>query len=181
MNDGRWRWAAIGIVSGWPLVCHAQPSPPVLPNPSPPSQEQPVIVAPPPAGAALPPVEPIVSDSEFKAAIPPVSPDDDPELTRPLEPIAAFERQTGTAPAADAELGRPLPPLETFDVAPARFTETEQPTGAVDLVYQVQLAGLDAGAWFHPRFAGTRIPTLEQAIAAWQADGQQADTADVLA
>ncbi|MCK6487627.1 MAG: glycerophosphodiester phosphodiesterase [Planctomycetes bacterium] len=37
-----------------------------------------------------------------------------------------------------------------------------------------QLAGLDAGAWFHPRFAGTRIPTLEQAIAAWQADGQQA-------
>lgn len=37
-----------------------------------------------------------------------------------------------------------------------------------------QLAGLDAGAWFHPRFAGTRIPTLEQAIAAWQAAGQQA-------
>lgn len=36
------------------------------------------------------------------------------------------------------------------------------------------LAQLDAGAWFHPRFAGTRIPTLEQAITAWQQAGQQA-------
>lgn len=36
------------------------------------------------------------------------------------------------------------------------------------------VAGLEAGAWFAPRFAGTHIPTLEQAIAAWQRDGQQA-------
>lgn len=27
-----------------------------------------------------------------------------------------------------------------------------------------ELADLDAGSWFHPRFAGTRIPTLEEAI-----------------
>ncbi len=36
------------------------------------------------------------------------------------------------------------------------------------------VAGLEAGAWFAPRFAGTRIPTLEQAVAAWQRDGQLA-------
>lgn len=33
------------------------------------------------------------------------------------------------------------------------------------------LAGLDVGAWFHPRFAGTRIPTLAQALACWQEHG----------
>lgn len=36
------------------------------------------------------------------------------------------------------------------------------------------VTALEAGAWFAPRFTGTRIPTLEQAIAAWQRDGQQA-------
>lgn len=36
------------------------------------------------------------------------------------------------------------------------------------------LAGLDAGAWFAPGFTGTRIPTLAEAIACWQAHGLQA-------
>lgn len=36
-----------------------------------------------------------------------------------------------------------------------------------------QVATLDAGAWFHPRFAGTRVPTLEAAIACWQRLGLQ--------
>lgn len=36
------------------------------------------------------------------------------------------------------------------------------------------LARLDAGRWFHPRFAGTRIPRLDEAIACWQDHGQQA-------
>lgn len=40
-------------------------------------------------------------------------------------------------------------------------------TGGEGLVGEVpwaQLAGLDAGAWLHPRFAGTRIPTLAQVL-----------------
>lgn len=36
------------------------------------------------------------------------------------------------------------------------------------------LADVDAAARFHPRFAGTRIPTLAQAIAWWQEHGVQA-------
>ncbi len=35
----------------------------------------------------------------------------------------------------------------------------------------VDLAGMDAGAWFHPRFAGTRIPNLVQALVCWQEHG----------
>lgn len=37
-----------------------------------------------------------------------------------------------------------------------------------------KVATLEAGAWFHPRFAGTRVPTLEQAIACWLGHRQQA-------
>jgi glycerophosphoryl diester phosphodiesterase len=36
------------------------------------------------------------------------------------------------------------------------------------------LSRFDAGSWFHPRFAGTRVPTLEQAIGCWHGHGQQA-------
>ena len=37
-----------------------------------------------------------------------------------------------------------------------------------------QLAELDAGAWFHSRFSGTRIPRLEPAISDWRQLGLQA-------
>jgi len=46
--------------------------------------------------------------------------------------------------------------------------------GPVAAATWAELATLDAGAWFHPRFSGTRIPTLEQAISTWQKLGLQA-------
>lgn len=46
--------------------------------------------------------------------------------------------------------------------------------GRVADVRLADLAGLDAGAWFHRRFAGTRVPTLGEAMVAWQEAGQQA-------
>ena len=55
---------------------------------------------PPPADVALPEVAPIISDEEFKASIPPISAEDDPELDKPLESIAEFERRQAEAAKA---------------------------------------------------------------------------------
>ncbi|WP_374396732.1 autotransporter assembly complex family protein [Sphingopyxis sp.] len=55
---------------------------------------------PPPADVALPEVAPIISDEEFNASIPPISAEDDPELDRPLESIAEFERRQAEAAKA---------------------------------------------------------------------------------
>jgi len=61
---------------------------------------------PPPADAQLPDVAPIISDDEFREAIPPISAEDDPELDKPLESIAEFEaRQAAAAKAAAAKSG----------------------------------------------------------------------------
>jgi translocation and assembly module TamA len=68
--------------------------------------------APPP-----PPAEdttPIVPDSQFDAALPPL----DPELGRPLEPLAPLEPADAAAPPADPALAEPLPPLSSFDIQP---------------------------------------------------------------
>ena len=65
--------------------------------------------------------EPIVSDSQFEEALPPL----DPELNRPLEPIdpnaPPFPPVPGPvedAPLGDPALTEPLPPLSEFDVQP---------------------------------------------------------------
>lgn len=47
------------------------------------------------------PADKIISDDEFEAAIPPVPVADDPELSRPLESIEAFERRLAADRAAD--------------------------------------------------------------------------------
>lgn len=47
-------------------------------------------------------------------------------------------------------------------------------SGLVASTPAADLAGLDAGGWFAPRFAGTRIPTLEQALERFQRHGMQA-------
>lgn len=57
---------------------------------------------PPPPEAELPAVEPIISDEEFKSAIPPISAENDPELDKPLESIAEFERRQAGAVKAKA-------------------------------------------------------------------------------
>lgn len=56
--------------------------------------------SPPPPDANLPPVEPIISDSEFRRSIPAIALDDDPELSRPLESIAEFEQRQADETAA---------------------------------------------------------------------------------
>ena len=64
---------------------------------------------------------PIVPDSQFEQALPPL----DPALSQPLEPIdpnaPPFPPVPGPVenpPAGDAALGEPLPPLSSFDVQP---------------------------------------------------------------
>ncbi len=59
----------------------------------------------PPPGADLPPVEPIITDSEFNEAIPDLG-EDDPELMRDLESIEDFERRFAEAEAAAAAEAR---------------------------------------------------------------------------
>ena len=83
-----------------------------LPAPAPASQ--PAVPAPPP-DAALPAIEPIISDAEFEAAVPPLDPAGDAELLGPLESIDAFEQrllaeQAGAEADADPESGE-APPL----------------------------------------------------------------------
>ncbi len=81
---------------------------------------------PPPPGASLPQVEPIIEDEEFRKAIPPISAEDDPELDRPLESIAEFERrqaakerEEGDDAAVPVAGGTPVPALADGDTAEA--------------------------------------------------------------
>ena len=75
-------------------------------------------VAPPPANAKLPAVEPVICLDEFNREVPPLGPDD-PELQRPLESMGEFEQillsgQGATvAPGSDAE--RTVNGLSGFD------------------------------------------------------------------
>ena len=121
-----------------------------------------------PAGS-LPAVETIIPDQEFNAAIPALSPDDDPELNQPLESIDEFERRLKSAaavpPAApgaqaaavpplavpsDPELLRPLPPLAEFKIAPVEFAQGAEDAEVVELAYQVQVDGLEITAQQSP-------------------------------
>lgn len=87
--------------------------------------------APPPPEVRLPEVAPIIGEDEFEDAIPPISAEDDPELDRPLESIAEFERRqaerarqdgarqdTGTEGAAPPAVDdTPAPALADGDAA----------------------------------------------------------------
>lgn len=103
-----------------------------------------------------PPDEPIVSDSQFDEALPPL----DPELTRPLEPIETFNlpgqppavAPDGTlAPPADPPpddpaLSEPLPPLSSFDVAtpPAIAESGDEDEAVARIRYTLSVEGLDS-------------------------------------
>ena len=83
----------------------------------------------PPADFQFPDVAPIISDEEFEKTIPPIAAEDDPELNRPLESIAEFEKRQSAAGAAatgavaDAATpvagGVPVPALADGDAAEA--------------------------------------------------------------
>lgn len=90
--------------------------------------------------------EPIISDAEFEAALPPL----DPELSTPLEPLESFDLEGGTeslpeeelpVPPADPELLSPLPPLATFDVTTPE--PSGEDTGPTTVGYTFGVAGLE--------------------------------------
>jgi len=95
--------------------------------------------------------EPIISDSQFEEALPPL----DPELGAPLEPIEPIDPAAPPfppvpgpvedAPLGDPALAEPLPPLSTFDVqpvgeAPADGDSDEPPP----IRYTLAVEGLEA-------------------------------------
>jgi len=135
------------------------------------SGTEPAAIPAPPDGAELPAVEPIIPDIEFEQAIPDVDAASDPELDRPLETIEEFEKRTsrddariepslhepaladgdrleeiGDAPVSDTELEKPLPPIEQFELAPVQFSEDKDASEAPEIVYKLEIDGLDAAA-----------------------------------
>ena len=59
----------------------------------------------PPADAALPQVEPVIPDDQFKDAVPEFTPAEQNELNTPLESIEEFERRLDAKPAPDTAAG----------------------------------------------------------------------------
>jgi translocation and assembly module TamA len=90
---------------------------------------------------------PIVPDSQFEQALPPL----DPALNEPLEPLdpAAPPFPPVPGPVEDTPLGdpaiaEPLPPLSTFDVQPAAETEAQAEAEAPPPVrYTLVVQGLE--------------------------------------
>ncbi|MBK6414339.1 MAG: BamA/TamA family outer membrane protein [Sphingopyxis sp.] len=113
-----WTTAAIG---------QSVAPPQVVPTVEPASDTSIAAPTPPPPDIQFPEVAPIISDEEFEKAIPQIFAEDDPELNRPLESIADFEkRQSAEASkagdsiagaAAPAVDGVPIPALADGDAA----------------------------------------------------------------
>ncbi len=68
----------------------------------------------------------------------------------------------------DVRVARDDVPVVIHDATLERTTNGHGPVGALTAA---ELARLDAGGWFAPRFAGTPVPTLAQAIAHCRAHG----------
>ena len=92
----------------------------------------------PPPDAQLPQIERIISDEELEDSLPSISPDDDPEMDRPLESIEEFERNLAAQEAgANPEEGQEPPlgdpaladgdPVEQIGDAPVRDAELIAP------------------------------------------------------
>ncbi len=104
----------------------------------------------------LPAVEPIIPDGEFNAAIPALSPADDPELDRPLEPIDTFWQHRAAAPeasaapaptqsaASDPELTAPLPTLDAAVLQPTTFAQGEADQSAAEVGYHYRIDGIES-------------------------------------
>src|SRR5690606_30349865 len=118
---------------GWTGFAFAQQVPPAAAesqeeSPAPDAPGEIAAPTPPPADVILPEVEQIIGDDEFDDAIPPISAEDDPELDRPLESIAEFERRQAAERAADTSSdgdgppsvdGTPVPALADGDAVEA--------------------------------------------------------------
>ncbi|MEO9130511.1 MAG: hypothetical protein ABI240_04820, partial [Sphingomonas sp.] len=96
---------------------------------------------------------PIIPDSQFEKAMPPI----DPAMTEPLDPIEAIDAippaepttsatptPVANAPAsADPALTAPLPSLAGFDVEPLAATTAELADTIPDIRYSVKIEGLE--------------------------------------
>jgi len=84
----------------------------------------------------------------------------------PENTIAAFEEATRLGCRAiefDVRMTQDGVPVVIHDETVNRTTNGH---GRVGDLTQLDLVRLDAGSWMHPRFAGTRIPTLDEALRA---------------
>ena len=123
MNKARIALAALAGIMAVPLAAQTQAEPPPLQGGD----------------------DPIVPDSAFEEALPPL----DPALSEPLEPIdpnlPPFPPVPGPVedlPLGDPALAEPLPPISSFDVQPveeAALTEDEQE--AARIRYSVEVIG----------------------------------------
>ena len=133
------RWLLIGaaaipaLVAAQPVAAQQDDPPTSAPAETAPERDRIAVPSLPPPEAVLPEVEPIIGDEEFEKAIPSISAEDDPELDRPLESIADFERRQA-AEAAES-------PAERED---AGETAEEAETPAVDGIPVPALADGDA-------------------------------------
>jgi glycerophosphoryl diester phosphodiesterase len=86
--------------------------------------------------------------------------------TCPENTLPAFRRAAEVGAhmiELDVQLTRDRQPVVIHDWTLDRTTSG---TGAVRRRTLAQIAALDAGSWFDPAFAGTRVPTLDQVLAA---------------
>ncbi len=86
--------------------------------------------------------------------------------THPENTLPAFERAVALGAhmiELDVQLTADGHPVVLHDWTLDRTTSGR---GAVRRRTLAEIAGLDAGRWFSPAFAGTRVPTLEQVLAA---------------
>lgn len=70
-----------------------------------------VLVPAPPPGAALPQVDPIISDAEFNSAVPSLEAGGDPVIDQPLESIDSFERRIAADQASIKPTDGQAPPV----------------------------------------------------------------------
>ena len=157
LSRKRWlRLASAAAVIAAPTAVHARqvalpPPPPLAPA------IQPNAVPPPPPGANLPEVKPIIPDDEFDAAIPKLDPADDPELARPLESIADFERRIASEQAGAKPQEGQAPPggdpaladqqaVEVIGDAPIRDAELTKPLPPLEQFKVEQVKFVDAPA-----------------------------------
>jgi glycerophosphoryl diester phosphodiesterase len=82
-----------------------------------------------------------------------------PENTLPA--LESARREGASACEIDVVLSRDGEAVLSHDELLERTTDGAGPVGDLDLA---ALKALDAGAWFAPEFAGTRIPTLSETI-----------------
>ena len=157
MSRRSWlRLLAAALLGGAPAIAHARQAVPVPPPPPAPAG-QPILAPPPPPGANLPEVKPIIPDDEFNSSIPKLDPADDPELAKPLESIADFERRIASEQAGAKPQDGQAPPggdpaladqqtVEMIGDAPIRDAELTKPLPPLEDFKVEQVKFVDAPA-----------------------------------